>query len=167
MPDANTAPNASTAIGAGDSVIGRVKITDGTDVALVETDGSLDVKVTAGLVTGTIESSQVASLGTALTPKFAAISASSSGANTIVAAVAAKKLRVLSYVISASAAVNAKWQSHAIPTDKTGLLYMATNGGAVAGFNPAGWFETIAGEALDLNLSGATAVGGHLSYIEV
>jgi hypothetical protein len=104
---------------------------------------------------------------TALTPKFATITASSSGATTIVALVASKKIRVLSMALTANAAVNAKWQSHTTPTDKTGLFYLGAQGGFVLPYNPKGWFETVAGEALDINLSGAVAVGGMLSYVEV
>jgi hypothetical protein len=104
---------------------------------------------------------------TALTPKFATIGASSSGATTIVAAVTSKKIRVLSYVITTNAAVNAKFQSHVTPTDKTGLIYGGANGGVSSGYSPVGHFETVAGEALDINLSAAVAVGGHLTYIEV
>lgn len=103
---------------------------------------------------------------TALTPKFAAVAASSSGDNTIVAAVTSKKIRVLSYTLMANAAVNAKWQS-SVAGDKSGLLYLAANGGVSSGFCPLGHFETVAGEALELNLSGAVAVGGHITYVEV
>jgi hypothetical protein len=104
---------------------------------------------------------------TALTPKFAIISESSSGDNEVVAAVTGpdKKIRVLSYVLMTNAAVNAKWRSAS--TDKSGLLYCGANGGAVAPFSPVGHFETVAGEALNLNLSGAVAVGGHVTYVEV
>lgn len=103
-----------------------------------------------------------------LTPKFAKISTSASGASTVVALVAGKKIRVLQFWLTASGAVNAKFQSHIAPTDLTGLLYMATAGdGAAMNFCPVGLFETVAGEALDINLSGAVAVGGGLVYVEV
>lgn len=93
-----------------------------------------------------------------------AIAASASGDNTLVSAVTGKKIRVHGYVLSASAAVNAKFRSGT--TDVTGLLYPGANGGAVAprAFSPDGWFETVAGQALVLNLSAAVAVGGHLVY---
>lgn len=99
--------------------------------------------------------------------KFAVIAVSSSGVTQLIAAVTLKKIRVLSYVITANAAVNAKFQSHVAPTDKSGLLYFGANGGVSAPYSPTGHFETIAGEALDINLSGAVAVGGHLTYVEV
>ena len=94
----------------------------------------------------------------------AAIAESASGANEVIAAVAGKQIVVCGYVLVASAAVNAKWQSDGSPTDLTGLLYMTGNGGAVAPFNQNGWFRTLINEALDLNLSAAVPVGGHLVY---
>lgn len=105
--------------------------------------------------------------GTSLTPKWATIAVSSSGDNTIVAAVTSKKIRVLFWDLAPNAAVNAKWRS-STTTDKTGLYYMANQGnGHARSFNPVGWFETASGEALTLNLSGAVAVGGLVGYIEV
>jgi hypothetical protein len=118
--------------------------------------------VAASAETGTVYNG-----ATALTPLFATIVASASGASQVVAAVTSKKIRVLALQLTASAAVNVKWQSHVTPTDKTGLAYLAANGGYVLPFNPAGWFETIAGEALDINLSAAIAVGGSLTYVTV
>lgn len=104
--------------------------------------------------------------GTILTPKRAVISASSSGVNALISAVTGKKIRVLSLVLMANAAVNVKFQSHTTPTDLTGLFYLAANGGFSVGFSPLGHFETVAGEQLDINLSGAVAVGGCLTYVE-
>jgi hypothetical protein len=104
---------------------------------------------------------------TGLTPKFAIITASASGATQIVALVVSKKIRVLKLTLSASAAVNVKFQSHVTPTDKTGLFYLAANSGFGMGFCPVGHFETVAGEALDINLSAAVPVGGVLTYVEV
>lgn len=95
-----------------------------------------------------------------------AIAASSSGNNEIVAAQTGKVIRVLGYVLSSSGTVNAKWRT--ANTDKTGLIYMVANNQvqvALPSQPDDFWFETVAGEALNLNLSGAVAVGGHLSYI--
>jgi hypothetical protein len=101
-----------------------------------------------------------------LTPKFKSIAVAASG--TVIPAVAGKMLRVLALKLMANGAVNAKWQSHVGPTDLTGLSYYTNPGdGEVLPFNPLGWFQTIAGEALDINLSAAVAVGGHLTYVEV
>lgn len=99
--------------------------------------------------------------------KTAAIAASSSGANEIVAAVSGQSIEVWGYVLSASAAVNMKWQS--ATTDKTGLLYHTAVSitTIVAPVGTAPWFSTAVGAALNLNLSGATATGGHVIYREV
>ena len=126
--------------------------------------------IIAGPLTVALDTSRLinSSNSTVQVPKFATIVASSSGATTIVAAVTGKRIRVLSLRLTAAAAVNAKWQSHTAPTDITGLnYYAAAGGGEVLPFNPVGWFQTIAGDALDINLSNAIAVGGHLTYVEV
>lgn len=103
---------------------------------------------------------------TALTPKFAAISASASGDTVVVAAVASKKIRVVSYMFQSAGAVDVRFRSGAA-TNLTGALPNAANTGAAAGFSPVGHFETVAGEALNINLSAAVAVGGHVAYVEV
>ena len=98
-------------------------------------------------------------------PRYASISGASSGDNAIVAAVTGKKIRVLSYAIVGAGAVSAKFRSGT--TDITGAMSFAANGGAAVGFSPVGHFETAAGSALNVNLSGAVAVAGHLTYILV
>lgn len=109
-----------------------------------------------------------AATGTVLTPQFATIVASSSGATTIIPLVTSKKIRVLQWIVTGNGAVNFKWQSHVTPTDLTGLFYVgAAGGGAGAAYNPLGHFQTNTGEALDINLSGAVAVGGYLVYVTV
>jgi hypothetical protein len=96
-----------------------------------------------------------------------ALAASASGVTTIVAAPVAATLviRVIYVVLVANGAVNVKFQSHTAPTDISGLFYLAANGGFVLPGNEYGWFATKPGEALDINLSGAVAVGGALGYI--
>jgi hypothetical protein len=103
--------------------------------------------------------------------KFAAINASSSGINTIVAAISDKKIRVVSYVIIAAGAVTAAWQSGSTPL--SGPMSLAASGGAsasigiLAPIGTYGLFQTNANEALNLNLGGAVNVSGHLCYILV
>lgn len=113
------------------------------------------------------DSSTIYTGSTAVSPQFAPIVASAGGATTIVNAAATKQIRVLDYVLIANGTVNVKFQSHVAPTDLTGLLPLVANTGASSGFSPVGLFQTIAGEALDINLSGAVAVGGHLVYVAV
>jgi hypothetical protein len=119
-----------------------------------------------GRVSTSVETSTAYDGTTALTPKFAAIAASSSGDNTVVAAVTSKKIRVLRWDLTGNGNVNAKWKSGA-STDKTGLYYLTQYAGCGGSYCPVGLFETAAGEALVLNLSGAVAVGGVLTYLEV
>jgi len=105
------------------------------------------------------------SKGQAPTILFAAVAASASGANEIVAATALRKIKVLSYTLVASGAVSVKFQSGSI--DITGAMAFAANGGTASPIgNPySGWLmETAVGEALNLNLSGAVGVNGHISY---
>lgn len=104
---------------------------------------------------------------TAATPKFAAIDDATSGNNTLVAAVASKKLRVLSYVLVAAGTVNARFESGANGTALTGQMNLVANTGVSSGFNPLGHFETAANTLLNLELSAAVSVDGHLTYVEV
>lgn len=96
--------------------------------------------------------------------KFATIAATSTN-NTLVAAVAGKKIRVLSYTILVTAAASAKFQSDT-STDLTGAMPFPDTGGAVNAYNPSGLFETAAGGLLNLNLSASSAYG-HLTYQEI
>jgi len=116
-------------------------------------------------VQGTVETSQMSNVGTIVTPKFASISVSSSGDNSIVAAVTSKKIRVLSYVIVGDGAVAAKFRNGT--TDLMGAASLGANGGIAAPFNPAGHFETSVTTALNLNLASAVGVRGHLTYVEI
>ena len=103
--------------------------------------------------------------------KRAAISASSSGNNTLVAAVTGKQIWVLKVAMMSNGTVNAKFQSGASGTDLTGLFYLVANTGFVmpqdGGEQATPWFVTATGSLLNLNLSGSVAVGGVLTYIEV
>lgn len=118
--------------------------------------------ITAKLATDTIQNGT-----TALTPKFVAIDAASSGDNTILAAVNPKKIRVLSCFLIAAAAVTVRFESGAGGTALTGQMNLAANGGFVLPFNPVGWFETASNTLLNLELSGAVSVDGSLTYVEV
>jgi len=86
---------------------------------------------------------------------------------TVVALVGGKSIRVISAQLIADSALTVKWQSHVTPTDITGSAYLAANGGYVLPYNPDGWFQTISGEALDLNITGTGNVGGSITYIAV
>lgn len=140
----------------------RVKVEWGADGSATDASVAAPVPVQASA-----ESNQMTAGGTVVTPKFAAIAASSSGNNTLIAAVTSKKIRVLAVAFMANGTVNAKFQSGAGGTDLSGLFYMVANTGAALPYNPAGWFETASNTLLNLNLSAAIAVGGCITYIEV
>lgn len=179
--------NVAVNLNAGTNTIGKLAANSGVTIGAVEiaaaqtlatvTTVSAVTAITNALPAGTNllgrtsssdETSTIYNGTTALTPKFAAIAASSSGNNTVIAAVTSKKIRVLAYNIIGNGAVNAKWQSGASGTDLTGLKYIAAAGGGIcANYNPVGWFESASGVLLNLNLSGAVAVGGEIVYVEI
>lgn len=101
-------------------------------------------------------------------PKYAVISAASSGDNTIVAAAGAGiKIRVVAYSLVCAAATTTRFESGASGTALTGQMSFAANGGISAPYNPDGWFETADNTLLNLELSAANQVSGHLTYVEV
>lgn len=104
---------------------------------------------------------------TALTPKFAIIDAATSGDNTLVAAVASKKIRVIGGFLVAAGTVNTRFESGASGTALTGQSNLVANTGFVLPFNPVGWFETASNTLLNLELSAAISVDGCLVYVEV
>ena len=97
-------------------------------------------------------------------PLYAPIATQTSGA-TIISGVTGRKLRVMSMNVIASIAVNVKWQTQTGPADLTGFAYLATNGGYILPYNQIGWFETLAGDSLNINLSAGISVGGSLTFV--
>jgi len=104
---------------------------------------------------------------TALTPKFAVVTASASGDTSVIAAVTSKKIRVIRYSLSANGAVQAYFRSGAAGTAISGVKYMTQYGGAGGTYCPQGIFETASNTALVINLNGAVAVSGEITYLEV
>lgn len=142
--------------------------TDGTQITPLNTGSGLPARVaTTDSITAKLATDAIQNGLTALTPKFAVIDHAVSGDNTIVAAVASKKIRVLSLFLVAAAAVTVRFESGASGTALTGQMNVAANGGFVLPFNPVGWFETAASSLLNLELSGAVSVDGSLCYVEV
>ena len=96
---------------------------------------------------------------------YAVISAASLGDNTLVAAVAGKKIRVLSAVLVASGGVNTvRFESDASGSALTGQMDLADGGQLSLPLNGYGWFETVLGELLNLELGAAAAVAGCIVY---
>jgi hypothetical protein len=133
--------------------------------------GDVDVASMSALVTGTakvgIAGKDVVNPhqgATALTVSFTEIDAAASGDNVIVAAQGAgNKIRVLAVALVCSGGANTcEWRSATTPI--SGGMGFANLGGysAVSEF---GLFETAANVALNLNLSAATSVDGHITYV--
>jgi hypothetical protein len=93
-----------------------------------------------------------------------AISASSSGNNTIISATAGKKFKITGWNFIANGTVNAKFTDGAGGADLTGLSYLIANTGLSVPYSEEGWFTGSTNTALVLNLSAAIAVGGLLTY---
>lgn len=103
-----------------------------------------------------------------LSPKFAVIDKAGNGNNEIVAAVTGKKIRVLAaFFTMTGTAVTIRFESAADGTALTGQMTPSQGQTISLPFNPVGWFQTVAGEALNLELGGAQSVDGALVYVEV
>lgn len=140
----------------------RVKPSWGADNSATDTSVAAPLPVQA-----TLESNQMTAGGTVVTPKFAIIDAATSGDNTLVAAVASKKIRVLALFLVAAGTVITRFESGAGGTALTGQMNLVANTGFSLSYNPAGWFETASNTLLNLELSAAISVDGSLTYIEV
>ena len=96
---------------------------------------------------------------------FANVAASQTDSQ-IVAAVAGKHIRVLAYIVqcggTATTILFSSASSAISPT-----FANAANGGSVVPFNPVGWFETNAGEALNVTTGAGSTTGVLVRYVEV
>lgn len=92
-----------------------------------------------------------------------AVSAASSGNNTLVAAVSGRIIRVQAAVLVAAAAVVARFESDADGSPLTGQMSLTTTP-LILPPNYDGWFETVEGELLNLELGTGVQVSGVLVY---
>lgn len=116
------------------------------------------------------QSDVIAVAGKDAVPQYAKVAIGSSGNNTIVSAVASRKLRVVSGFFVAAGDVVAYFldgAGTAIAGDGTNGIDLTANSGFTLPFNPVGWFETASGQSLDINLDGNVSLAGSLTYIEV
>jgi hypothetical protein len=108
---------------------------------------------------------------TALTPKWAfANVAASQTDSSIVAAVASKKIRVVSAVVVGGATATTivfNTKPAGAGSAKTPTFANAANGGFVLGFNETGWFETASGEGLTVTTGAGATTGVLVQYVEV
>lgn len=147
----------------------RVKLGFGDDGTYTgDVSRSVPLPVDTALNTGIIQSA-----GSQLTPKFAVINLAATG--TLVAAVASKKIRVLSLNMTIDILTGDEtytFNSGAGGTAITGALGDASGAGAVVWvnypFSPLGHFETASGSLLELAIAGTTPFAdGSLVYVEV
>ena len=96
---------------------------------------------------------------------YASITATTSGATTIVTGCSGLRIYVLRWALTANGTVNVNLQSHTTTAIATGLHYLTQYAPAGGAWCPAGIFATLPGEGLDINLSGNVAVGGELTYV--
>ena len=104
---------------------------------------------------------------TQVTIQRAVISASNSGDNTIVAATAGEKIKVLGMMLVASGDVSIRFESGAGGTALTGVMDLGAAGnGFILPVSRPGWhwMETAVGALLNLELSTATQVSGFIIY---
>jgi len=96
--------------------------------------------------------------------KHAYVNPSSSGSNAVVAAVPSMKIKVIGAYVVAAATNTVKFMSAS--TDISAQTALAVNGGFTLPITERGtpWFETVAGEALNINLSASTQVGVTIVY---
>ncbi len=90
------------------------------------------------------------------------------GTETLIAAVTSKKIRVLAMHLDCDVASEFRIRS-STSSNLTGTIGIAVGVGYNLPFNPFGWFETVAGELLNL-LNGSVVssdYSGHITYIEV
>ncbi len=93
------------------------------------------------------------------------VNASSSGDNALLSGVSGQSVKVIAMDVVAAAAVSAKLRSNT--TDLHAALPLTANGNYWLPESPSGevYFQTAAGEALNLNLSGAVAVTGWIKVV--
>ncbi len=93
-----------------------------------------------------------------------AISAASSGANTLLAAQTGYKIRVLAYTLVSAGTVTAQFRSGAAGAVLTGAMTLIAGVPLVVPLQREGHFETTVTTLLNLVLGGATQVSGHCIY---
>lgn len=93
------------------------------------------------------------------------VNPASIGSNAAIAAAPGRSIRVLGAAVVSSGINSVKFLSAS--TDISATFAFAANGGLVLPYNDHGWVQTAEGEALNINLTAALAVGVHLLYIIV
>lgn len=100
--------------------------------------------------------------------KYVRVNATSDGDNTVVAAVASKKIRVLGYNLTVTGAGTVLMQDTAgTPVVHASFIMPANGVISYAGGPLAPAFETAAGAGLEISNPAGVDTLGHLTYVEV
>lgn len=152
---------------------GRVSVTiaDGQNVTIgSKSDSAWDGAAASPSLQAVAKAlySRINATGQSRTLLFKSIDVNTNGDNTIIAAAASLKTKVVSYVLVATGAVSVKWFSGAAGTALSGAMPLAANGSGlvVVGEPTSHLMETAVNTALVLNLSTGTAVRGHMAYFQ-
>lgn len=94
--------------------------------------------------------------------KRAIANPASLGSNVLIAALTGQKIKVLGMSIVSASANTISITSNT--TDISADMSLAANGGLVLPFTKEGWFETVAGQALNIDLSAPAQVGVTILY---
>ncbi len=94
------------------------------------------------------------------------LDATASGNTQLVAAVTGKKIVVVSYLVTNEGSATIKVNFQSATTELTGSHMLATDGGGHArNESSRGYYETVAGEALNFNLSATGTVAVTIEYV--
>jgi hypothetical protein len=152
----------------------RIKIGYGTDGSYTDASGTNPLPVTAPPAARTthaiavaLQTDAVMNNLTALTPKyFTETVVASDTDEELVAVVAGKKIRILALVVHCGGTATVVLFESSTTTRKH-RVPAGINGGQVLPFNPAGWFETAAGESLTCTTGAGSDVDISGVYVEV
>jgi hypothetical protein len=98
--------------------------------------------------------------------RYAQIDTTTTGDQTVVAAVSGKRILVCALVLNPAAETDITFKSGSTEVvDFGGFRGTDEPPGLGLSFNPHGYFETAAGQALVMNVNGAVAVRGLVNYI--
>jgi hypothetical protein len=138
------------------------------DSAMDDTEDALKVSVVSGEGGTALTDPLVDSSGTPVLIKYVSVNATLDGDNPIISAVASRKIVVLGYVLTATAAGTITIQDTAGTPNVIARIRSGADGGGAsyAGGIDAPAFETISGNGLEINCSAGLDCLGHISYIE-
>jgi hypothetical protein len=140
---------------------------DATDGAKVQVTTMPAAAATTDTVAVSLRTDKIANNLTELTPKFFSESVTASDTDQeLVAAVASKKLRVTALAVQcAGTATTITFESST--TTRIHKVPAGANGGQILPFNPAGWFQSAAGESLTCTTGAGSTTEISGQYIEV